>query len=93
MNLEIMKAAAKQPEALRLAEWLDHHGEKYSDAAAADTLRRQHALLVRAREWITMNDQHNDKCDVFCLDDDGRHLTCSCGLSSIIDSLNAELEK
>ena len=29
-----------QPEALRLADWLDHHGEKSSHADAAAELRR-----------------------------------------------------
>jgi hypothetical protein len=44
-----------QPEALRLAEWLDHHGEKSSHADASAELRRLHELnqdLLEALEFV-----------------------------------------
>jgi hypothetical protein len=34
----------QQPEALLLADWLDHHGEKTKHGKAAAKLRRLHAL-------------------------------------------------
>ena len=39
----------KQPEALRLSEWLDHHGERTTHSDAADELRRQHAEITELR--------------------------------------------
>jgi hypothetical protein len=38
---------SEQPEALRLAQWLDHHGGEYSDAAAE--LRRLHEGVMLLR--------------------------------------------
>ena len=40
-----------QSEALRLAEWLDHHGEKASHADAAAELRRLHAANMDCLAW------------------------------------------
>ncbi len=52
-----------QPEALRLAEWLDHHGEKSSHADASAELRRLHEInqdLLEALQTIvsTERDRH-----------------------------------
>ena len=44
-----------QPEALRLADWLDHHGEKISHADAAAELRRLYEanqVMLNTLRWI-----------------------------------------
>ena len=44
--------ADQQPEALRLADWLDHHGEKTTHGAAAAELRRLHEVEKRCDELL-----------------------------------------
>lgn len=46
----------------------------------------QQARIEKLRNCVLNNCMHADNCDVLCLDDEGRHMPCSCGLSAAIDT-------
>jgi len=57
-----------------------------SEMELREQLAAEQAKNMSMHEWMLNNSQHTDTCDVLCLDDDGRHLPCSCGLSGAIST-------
>ena len=44
-----------------------------------------------AMSWIHANGEHDQLCDIFDLDDNGKHKPCSCGLSRVLTCLREAL--
>ena len=72
----------KQPEALRLSEWLDHHGERTTHSDAADELRRQHAEIEALQDDLAHKDDYAEQL--------GRELAKA---DSVIKELRAKLDE
>ena len=47
--------------------------------------------IQKVRDWINGTSTHDEFCDVMTLDDEYRHLPCSCGLSEAIAILDRAL--
>lgn len=49
------------------------------------------AAAQQALAYILATGEHDQLCDVFDLDDEGRHKPCSCLLQDVLDALRAAL--
>jgi len=54
---------------------------------------RDTGLLEQVRDFILARSEHAQECDVFDLDDNGRHKACSCGLAELVTTLHERLEQ
>lgn len=48
--------------------------------------------VQRALNFLVENGQHDQHCEIFDLDEEGRHRNCSCGLEETTGLLRAALE-
>ena len=53
-----------------------------------DTTREAMKAALEALKWRAEHDQH---CEIFNLDDEGRHCGCTCGLDDATEGLRAAL--
>jgi len=47
----------------------------------------------QALAFLRGNCTHDDLCSVLCLDDDGKHYACTCGLTPATEALQAAIEQ